>query len=605
MVNSNDLAGKGSGLTQIKVRKLWQKTFWILSLLAFSILNQPVVAKETKVDTANHIFCLSTSGNGYNWAAILTWAAETLKDAISQAPDDARFNVACVSGSSSGSVFVASYGSLLQNKQLFKRPDFNPQSITKQEAQILYNSLLYMALAADFSPEVVGFYTIRDGDYQPNLPWWKAQFTLERIMLDFGTRVMLAQHISLADVNQVEKLKQFVRYHTLKELAVAAKDRKIRQQYRQVTFEIWEQSQAILERLYQDAKYQRNDREKDRDDFRDNPQHPVRQALAQKPADGFMALVYGELAFTEYTSAYQKMQLQPPPVENLVPFVFTNEATAKTIIQSPFYQAQVSQQDTYVGQYVICVVPDYYTMIRHGVREPDLMPPAIYRLSPVLEDATKDLGAGVSHFYQPEAEKIWHSQPQFKLMPSTRPWLKDNKLLNARMGIAGGWIESYVSGQATLYLGSGYGLAKSHSNLYFSTFSESDRVEDFARSVIKNYFAPENPEAAIAKIEQHRDHLPVLIQRYQQYDGNHQISWQPIFVDYTVRFFLENKNVLESFIGVVSSVLKLGFNYLPAATTQQSNYLLARTMNVVRKTLGKNRDWGYIYDRSYEDKYYH
>ena len=590
------------------LQKALLKLLWVGSLAAILTPVQPIKAQETQVESQieaeANIVCLSASGNGYNWASTLTWAAEMVRNAASKIADNARLNVACVSGSSSGSAFVATYGSLLQNKQLFDRTDFNPQSMTKEEGEILANALWYMALAADFSPEVVKFYISPDGNYRSNPQWWKAQFSQERVILDFGTRVMLAQHISQADVDRVAQLDRFVRYHTLEELETAAKDKEIRKQYRQVTFDIWQQSQKILDRLYQDANFQRKERQKDRDDFRENPQHPVRQALAQKPADGILALTYAELAFTESTADYQQMRSQAPPVETLVPFVFANEVTAKKIIKSPFYKAQVSQNDPYIDRYVICVVPDYYTMILQAVREPDLMPPGAYRLSPFLEEATGDLAAGISHFYQPQAEKNWHSQPQFQLIPSTRSWRQGDELVNARMGVAGGWIESYVSGQATLYLGSGYALNKSNSHLYFSTFSRQDAMSAFAKNVVKKYFAPQNSEEAITMIEQHRDHLPILIERYQQYDDNHKITWQPIFVDYEVRFFAENKKLLGKLIGLIDNIIKLGFNNMPAAITKQSNYLLARTMNVVRHTLGTQEDLGYIYDRSFKPKFY-
>lgn len=587
------------------------KLFWLVSLIAINISIKSAHANDTNntkvvndVASAEEIVCLSTSGNGYNWAASFTWAAEIIRDAVAQAPQNARFNVACISGASSGSAFVAAYGSLLQNKQLFARADFSPQNMTRREAQILARSLLYMALAADFSPEVVKFYTSLDGDSQPNPPWWKSQYSLERVMLDFGTRVMLAQHISQADVEQVAQLNQFMRYKSLADLKTAVGDPEVFEQYRQVTLDIWHQSQTILDQLYQNANYPRTARQKDRDDFRDNPQHPVRKALAQPPADGILALTYAELAFTKSTEDYKKMRSQAPPIETLVPFVFANEATAKRIIESSFYQQQVKRNDPYVGKYVINVVPDYYTMIRHGVKEPDLLPVGIHRLSPLIPGQTSNLAAGVSHFYQPLAEKNWQTQPKFKLIPSTRNWLRRNQLLNARMGVAGGWIDSYVGGQATLYLGSSYAWQQSSSNLYYSTFSRQNSLTTFARNVIKKYFAPNNSDEAIETFEKHRAHLAVLIQRYQQYDRHHQINWQPIFVDWSVRFFPENQDFLSGIISGVDDILKLGFSYFPVAMTQESNYLLARTMNIVRQTVDRDRDLNYIYDRSYEDRYY-
>ena len=578
------------------------------SILAINFSSQLADAKKNQTNdltnAADNIVCLSASGNGYNWASTLTWAAEIVRNAASKIDEDDRLNVACISGASSGSAVVATYGSLLQNKQLFDRTGFSPTNINKEEAKVLSDALLYMALAADFRPAVVGFYTSLDGDSQPDPPWWKSQFSLERVMLDFGTRVMLAQHISQADVEQVEQLDQFAKYQSLKKLADATDDSEIREQYRQVTFDIWQQSQATLDWLYEDATYRRKQRTKDRDDFKANPEHPVRQALAQKPADGIFALNYSELAFTESTVDYKQMRSQPPAAENLVPFVFANEATAERIIESPFYRARVEQNDPYVGQYVISVVPDYYTMIRHGVKEPEMMPPGIYRLSPLLEEATTDLAAGVSHFYQPQAEKKWNSQPQFELSASTRPLFKEDKLLNARMGVAGGWIDSYVGGQATLYLGSAYASEKPSSNLYFSTFSRQDGMTEFAQTVVSKYFAPENSNEAIANIEEHRDHLPVLMERYQEFYDNHDISWQPVFVDYAVRFFPENENLLEGILTLVDDVIHVGLSHPPVAITKQSNYLLARTMNVVRQTLGTEEELGYIYDRSYEDRYY-
>ena len=590
------------------------KIVGLASIVVISISSQFVRAQDKTSDrnnTADNIVCLSASGNGYNWASTLTWAAEIVRDAANKIDENDRLNVACISGSSSGSAVVSTYGSLLQNKQLFDRADFSPQNITKEEAEILTDALLYMALSADFRPAVVNFYTSLDGVFEPDPPWWQSQYSLERVMLDFGTRVMLAQNITQADVERVEQLERFVKYQSTEELAEAAEDPEILEAYREVTFGIWQHSQATLDRLYEDATYKRKQRVKDRDDFKDNPEHPVRKALAQEPAEGILALNYSELAFTESTVEYKKKRSQPPAAENLVPFVFTNKVTAERIIGSPFYQDRVRQEDPYVEQYVISVVPDYYTMIRHGVKEPEMMPPGVYRLSPLLEGAATDLAAGVSEFYQPRAEKNWNFEPQFKLSPSTRPLFAGDKLLNARMGVAGGWIESYVSGEATLYLGSAYASEQSSSNLYFSTFSRLDGMTEFAQKVVKKYFAPKNSQEAmstasfaIAKIEEHRDHLPVLIERYQEFYDNHTISWQPIFVDYAVRFFPENESLFEKIITAIDDVIKVGLSYPPAAITKQSNYLLARTTNVVRQTLGTEKDLGYIYDRSYEDRYY-
>lgn len=596
--------------TPHKLQHLSLKLFWGIGFLSINIFGQSLAATAIEIENTtepaslNQIVCLATSGNGYNWAATFTWASEILRDAIAQSPSEAKFNAACVSGASSGSAFVSVYGSLLNNKQLFSRVDFSPQDMTKEEVQILSKSLLYMALAADFRPEVTKFYLAKDGDSQSIPRWWKSQFSLERVMLDFGTRVMLAQHISLTDINQVEQLEQFIQYQTLSELEAVAKNKEIRNQYRQVTFEIWNQSQDIINQLYQNANYPRTARQEDRDDFRDNPNHPVRQALAQQPPDGILAMTYGELAYTESQVDYKNMRSQAPPVDVLVPFVFTNEATAKKIIRSPFYRAQVKGQDPYVEQYVICVVPDYFTMIRHGVREPNLLPVGLYRVSPAIEGTDREFTAEISDFYQPLAEAQWQTEPRFKLFPSTRSVMQDDKLLNAQMGIAGGWIDSYVGGQATLYLGSGYANDKSNSNLYYSTFSSQDGMSNFAKQVVRKYFAIKDSKQAIAKIEAHREHLPILINRYQEFYPNHEIDWQPIFVDWSVRFFSENKRLIGKIIGKLDNVLKLGFNYLPVANTKQSNYLLARTMNIVRQTLGTNKDQGYIYDRSYKSVYY-
>lgn len=602
-LDRTNLSDRHHSLTKVLAWILPKAAIELVSIASLIVINVPIqpLKAEERVETAEEIICLSASGNGYNWAATFTWAAEIVRDAVHNAADNARFNVACVSGASSGSAFVSVYGSLLQNKQLFNRADFNPQNLTKEEAETLANSLLYMALAADFPPQVVKFYTVLDGDSQPDTPWWKSQFSQERIMLDFGTRVMLAQHITQEDVKLVEQLDRFVRYQSLDELETAVKDREIRNEYRQVTQEIWQQSQTILDELYQDSNYSRASRKKDRDDFIKNPEHPVRQALAQKPANGILALTYAELAFTKSTVDYKKMRSQAPPAEKLVPFVFANQATAEKILQSPFYQSRVRQKDPYVGQYVICVVPDYYTMLLHAVREPEMMSPGIYRLSPRLEGTTTGLAAGVSYYYQPQAEKNWNWQPQFKLIPSTRSWRKEDKFLNARMGVAGGWIDSYVGGQATLYLGSAYAAEKSSSDLYFSTFSRQNATSEFAQKVVKKYFAPQNSEEAIAAIEKHRAYLPILMEHYQEYYDNHEISWQPIFVNWTMRFFPENqKKPLVRLVSLLDNAIGVGLNYAPAAITKQSNYLLARTMNVVRKTLGTDKDLGFIYDRSYQ-----
>lgn len=129
-------------------------------------------------------------------------------------------------------------------------------------------------------------------------------------------------------------------------------------------------------------------------------------------------------------------------------------------------------------------------------------------------------------------------------------------------------------------------------------------MSEFAQNVIKKYFAPNNSEQALEKLEAHRDHLPVLMALYQEFSGNHEIIWQPIFADWSVRFFSENKQLLGMLIGAIDEILHLGFNHMPVAITGQSNYLVSRTINIVRQSLGNQEELGYIYDRSYNDSHY-
>ena len=129
-------------------------------------------------------------------------------------------------------------------------------------------------------------------------------------------------------------------------------------------------------------------------------------------------------------------------------------------------------------------------------------------------------------------------------------------------------------------------------------------MNKFAKDVVRKYFAPKNSESAIAKIEKHRQYLPVLIERYQDFYDNHTISWQPIFVDYSVRYYPENENLFDKLIILIDDVIKVGLSHPPVAITKQSNYLVARTMNIVRQTLGNYKDLGYIYDRTYEEQFY-
>ncbi|GAB4550803.1 MAG: hypothetical protein Tsb0014_45250 [Pleurocapsa sp.] len=579
-----------------------------LMLLSFVVINvfcqlgnvKAVEAFDNSkfIKQSDRIVCLSASGNGYNWASTLTWAAEILRNTVEQAPAAKTFNVACVSGASSGSAFVAVYGSLLQNKKLFNRVGFNPKSATKEEVLILAKSLIYMGLAVDFSPEVVGFYLTKDGDSHPNPPWWKSGYSHERIMLDFGSKIMLAQNISLQDVAEVDRLNQFIIYQSLAELKQAAKSRKNRAQYRRVTLDIWAKSEQIIEELYKDANFPRSARQQDRDDFKNNLDHPVRRALAQSLPDGIISLTYGELAYTRATVDYKKMRQQPPPFKTLVPFVFTNRNTAQQIINSNFYQQQVQNNDPYVGQYVISIVPDYFTLIRHGLREPGLSPVGIHNLLPDTNKLPLDTVAGISRYYQPIAEKNWESSPQFRLISSVRSLPQNGEFYRPRIGIAGGWVDSFVGGQATVYLGASYGLKQQKSQIIYSTFSRENEVTPFAINVLKEYFAPENTQQAIMSLEKHRQHLPKLINSYNQRYANHQITWQPIFVDWEISFFLENQNLLEKIVSGIDNIIKLGYNKLPAATVQQSNYLVAKTINTVRQTLKSQKN--YIYDRTYK-----
>jgi hypothetical protein len=104
------------------------------------------------------VTCAVAQGNGFNWAATLGWLAAEAELAAARAaawaaaaPDrEAALDLACFTGSSSGSFAGATLAALLANPRLVSGAA-GPGLLTPAEGAGLADALLFLALVRRFS----------------------------------------------------------------------------------------------------------------------------------------------------------------------------------------------------------------------------------------------------------------------------------------------------------------------------------------------------------------------------------------------------------------------------------------------------------------------
>jgi hypothetical protein len=160
---------------------------------------------------ADRVFvqCAAVQGNGYNWAATLGWLSAQVELAAARAAAyeaaepgrRAALDIACLTGSSSGSFVAAVYDRLLSNPALVSG-EAGPGLATAAEARGVADALLFLALSTDFRGEGFGFLLsgiaarlglAERGDDAAGTRMWRGGTTAGRNLRTVGRWVLAAE----------------------------------------------------------------------------------------------------------------------------------------------------------------------------------------------------------------------------------------------------------------------------------------------------------------------------------------------------------------------------------------------------------------------------
>lgn len=409
--------------------------FIIFTLLAVSCStidpsNQRSLASINKYDQII-AFGATTQGNGYNWAATVSWLAVKLADTAQQAKlaerrgEKVAIKIINFSGGSSGSGVTMLFDAFLSNKNILSSSNeaVSKRLLSPQDAERLSKALMFSAMSFDFSwffkassfARLVkrNITSILDqiSDIMPIIPdfigggrrrLWKSKMTGKVVVADFAKFVNFAKKVTWEDVNEpivwnTKEFKKFdlgsvdgadaklivkslTHFYSLplvdKPVKLSEKDLEV---LREITKAQSKAARRVLNRVSGSnfKKFDKNGKLYRLYSAKPNTKkkkqsNPLKQTMAQPMSDGMMTITMAE-SFTNKKEMKSSIKKHGLAYKRLRPYVFMNESTAKQLINSYEYQRLVSEKDPIVSRYIITVVNQKWAGINPSVREPELL----------------------------------------------------------------------------------------------------------------------------------------------------------------------------------------------------------------------------------------
>jgi hypothetical protein len=353
----------------------------LLALVILSLcISNTALGDDTKEKATAPIIitlCQAMQGNGFNWAATISWISETFKiraiegRKLQKKTDrDVLFYLDCAGGGSSGAATTALYAAMLTNPNFANKPS---KLYTPEEVTTMSRALKYVAYATDLTGvEFQKFMTINN-KYPGDGTWWAGHYDAEMLLGTFGRRILLMNKLSSNDIDRAllpDRLAAKMHFDNIEDIPVDGKDPSIYTFSRgfynkligQEANKAKDYGRAIIGGLDSHSDLDRADI--DVHDFLENTDIP----------NGLMSGVYGLVVDAPLgISEVKKKYIEPGPVpfKRLRPVYFMNERTLKTIVSSSEYQkAVLDPNDTITKSILLVGTKSIKDVMSPSTREP-------------------------------------------------------------------------------------------------------------------------------------------------------------------------------------------------------------------------------------------
>lgn len=389
--------------------------------------------------------CGTTQGNGYNWAATLSWLSTQVMDAYTKAKEIERANPGakvgisanCFAGGSSGSGVANVYESFLANPNINDPIGLGARTMSgsadpnrifsPDEIYRIAKGLRFLAVGADmqFLFRATTYYRVARSQVSNFLTFgsgvqnvWGEQMGGGAVVADFATYIHFAQYANWDVIDQdvvpgqgilrdfplstfeneairieFAKVKKLHDLISLPEHIIAQiDDQSISASMKRDFEKLGKAFQLMSEKVVSDLHSY------NQEFFRGNPHSylfrrmdgarppldheiasrtipqlsPLESVMARRPADGIMTITMA-IPFDSREELEQAAAQRGFDFDQARAFVFMNEATAESVINSPEYRRMIEEDDPAVSRFVIAVIDEKFAQVNPSVREPILL----------------------------------------------------------------------------------------------------------------------------------------------------------------------------------------------------------------------------------------
>ena len=377
-------------------------------------------------------FGATTQGNGYNWAATLSWLAVKLADTVEQAKvieqsgQKVGIKIINFSGGSSGSAVTMLFDAFLKNKRIISsRPETTIDRIlTIEDATKLSKSLTFTAMSFDFHwfytastfargiKRRVSYILDKISDSIPIVPdligrgkmkLWSSRMSGRVVVADFAKFIHFASIVSWDQINEeiVWQSKEFKKLHPEIMQSKEAQDivnslthfyslplvsspvdlpKQDLEKLRKITQAQSKAARRVLNKVTGKnfKKFKKNRRfyrlytSKPKTTQKKEQSNPLRQVMSSPMGPGVMTITMAA-SYKSKKEMKNSVKKHGLPYKNLRPYVFMSEETAEKLISSHEYQKLVKNKESFLDRYIFAVVDQKWAGINPSVREPGLL----------------------------------------------------------------------------------------------------------------------------------------------------------------------------------------------------------------------------------------
>ena len=379
------------------------------------------------------VFSATTQGNGYNWAATLSWLSEQLMAAYREGqalkasnPDrDIVVDLASFGGGSSGSAVALVLDALKTNNGLLADKDsIVSEFFSLERVRRIAMTLRFLALGSDFHKFIVGSTAFRLGaerlkydldliseiisfvpDFigrgRPNQ--WKHQMDTTVVVSDFGRMIFFAQNVSWAEIDQ--SISQFQGYDKWRKIAkknpefgklffqiqsiyeliqpemgrtYSAKTLEQLNQFtawqaKSIKGQVKHSIRARVSRFIDDTRRFNNAMTPEPSDSSKIEKNKFAKSLALPMGSGIMTIALAA-PFKDYAEIQSHFKNGGKvDYTELKAYILCSEETAERILNSEYYQNAIRARDPFISRYRIAVVDQRWAAMNMSVREPELL----------------------------------------------------------------------------------------------------------------------------------------------------------------------------------------------------------------------------------------